>query len=172
MTLKAVVLPAPFGPISPAISPFSTASDTWSSATRPPKVRVTCSTDRIAATGGHDPKPKAAQLTMRRSRAGAERVAAVGVVEGVLQLVAAVQLLELAEGRRRLARERRERCADGRDRAQRAGGARTLRGLDRLLDLLDARLGVARELVQGVLGLLPGVGVGLAEAFEVVRERR
>ena len=48
ITLKAVVLPAPFGPISPAISPRSTESETSSSATTPPKRRVTCSSSSSA----------------------------------------------------------------------------------------------------------------------------
>src|SRR5687768_8887610 len=45
--------------MSPAISLRSTASDTSSRATRPPKVRVTCSTERRGATERHDPKRKA-----------------------------------------------------------------------------------------------------------------
>src|SRR5436305_14560944 len=36
MALKAVVLPAPFGPISPTIEPSATSSETSSSATIPP----------------------------------------------------------------------------------------------------------------------------------------
>src|SRR5512133_2754759 len=46
MTLKAVVLPAPFGPISPTISPGSAVKETASSATIPPKRFVTFSTSR------------------------------------------------------------------------------------------------------------------------------
>ena len=41
--LNNVVLPAPFGPISPKISPVSTANDTSLTATTPPKRRETCS---------------------------------------------------------------------------------------------------------------------------------
>src|SRR5438552_10244409 len=37
MQLKSVVLPAPFGPISPAMRPGATSKDTPSSATMPPK---------------------------------------------------------------------------------------------------------------------------------------
>ena len=37
MTLNAVVLPAPFGPMRPEICPFSTSNDTPSRATMPPK---------------------------------------------------------------------------------------------------------------------------------------
>ena len=48
MTLKAVVLPAPFGPIRPEIWPSSTSNDTPSSATMPPKRRVTSRTSRRA----------------------------------------------------------------------------------------------------------------------------
>ncbi len=41
ITLKQVVLPAPFGPISPRISPRLISKETESSATRPPKRSVT-----------------------------------------------------------------------------------------------------------------------------------
>src|SRR3954454_19431275 len=50
MTLNAVVLPAPFGPISPAISPCFTVSESSSSARMPPKRRLTLSTSS-SATG-------------------------------------------------------------------------------------------------------------------------
>src|SRR5262245_19144753 len=40
-TLTSVVLPAPLGPINPRISPGSTAGETWSSATNPPKRLLT-----------------------------------------------------------------------------------------------------------------------------------
>ena len=46
MTLNAVVLPAPFGPISPTISPASAVKETASSATMPPKRFETLSTSR------------------------------------------------------------------------------------------------------------------------------
>src|SRR4051794_32813442 len=48
ITLNAVVLPAPFGPISPTISPSPTSNETSSSATIPPKRRVTCFTSSSA----------------------------------------------------------------------------------------------------------------------------
>src|SRR5690349_901200 len=48
MTLKHVVLPAPFGPISPRISPFLMSKLTWSRAVRPPKRIVTSSTSSSA----------------------------------------------------------------------------------------------------------------------------
>src|SRR5262245_64772484 len=48
MTLNAVVFPAPFGPIRPAISPSFTVSETSSSATIPPNRRVTLSSSRSA----------------------------------------------------------------------------------------------------------------------------
>src|SRR5919204_1331552 len=41
MRLKTVVLPAPFGPIRPTISPSPTSSETSSTATIPPNRRVT-----------------------------------------------------------------------------------------------------------------------------------
>src|SRR5687768_14072735 len=46
MALNNVVLPAPFGPIRPTISPGSTVRSTASSATSPPKRSVTRSTSR------------------------------------------------------------------------------------------------------------------------------
>src|SRR5579859_4542295 len=46
MTLNVVVLPAPFGPISPAVVPSSTSNETSSSAVMPPKRRVTLRTER------------------------------------------------------------------------------------------------------------------------------
>src|SRR5215211_4449498 len=49
ITLKAVVLPAPFGPISPKIWPRSMAKLTWSRATRPPKRMVRLSSSRIGS---------------------------------------------------------------------------------------------------------------------------
>ena len=48
MTLKSVVLPAPFGPMTPTTSPAATSSETSSSAVRPPKRTVTPSTRRSA----------------------------------------------------------------------------------------------------------------------------
>jgi hypothetical protein len=48
MTLNAVVLPAPFGPMRPDICPCSTSNDTPSRATMPPKRRVTSRTSRRA----------------------------------------------------------------------------------------------------------------------------
>ena len=50
ITLKSVVFPAPFGPISPTISPGSASIETSSSATIPPNCRVTCSTVSKGAT--------------------------------------------------------------------------------------------------------------------------
>jgi hypothetical protein len=38
MTLKAVVLPAPFEPMSPTVSPFATVKFRSAMATSPPKV--------------------------------------------------------------------------------------------------------------------------------------
>src|SRR5438270_7146546 len=45
MTLKIVVLPAPFGPINPVIVPSSTSNETSSSALIPPKRRCTFRTE-------------------------------------------------------------------------------------------------------------------------------
>src|ERR1700680_3492489 len=46
MTLTSVVLPAPLGPMRPWIAPFSTSSDTPSTARTPPKWRWTLSRRR------------------------------------------------------------------------------------------------------------------------------
>src|ERR1700682_6170314 len=46
MTLTNVVLPAPLGPMRPWIAPFSTSSDTPSTACTPPKWRLTSSSRR------------------------------------------------------------------------------------------------------------------------------
>src|SRR6266852_3508731 len=46
--LKHVVLPAPFGPIRPTISPVSTVSSTWLTAAKPPKRFVKL---RVARSG-------------------------------------------------------------------------------------------------------------------------
>ena len=50
MTLNAVVLPAPFGPIRPEICPASTSNETPSRATMPPKRKVISRTDSNVAT--------------------------------------------------------------------------------------------------------------------------
>jgi hypothetical protein len=61
-TLKTVVFPAPFGPISPTISPGCTSNETPSRATTPPNRRVTFSTTRRgAATVGGSYAARAAQ---------------------------------------------------------------------------------------------------------------
>ena len=44
MTLNSVVFPAPFGPMTAAISPSRTLRETWSTATSPPKFTLTPST--------------------------------------------------------------------------------------------------------------------------------
>ena len=50
MTLNAVVLPAPFGPIRPQIWPRATSRETPSSATMPPNRTVTSRTERSACS--------------------------------------------------------------------------------------------------------------------------
>src|SRR6266702_4993990 len=51
MTLKRVVLPAPFGPMMPTISPGAARSETSRTAVSPPKRLVTASSASIAARG-------------------------------------------------------------------------------------------------------------------------
>src|SRR5215469_3958811 len=48
MRLNKVDLPAPFGPITARTSPSSTCIDTWSTATRPPKRRLSSSSSSNA----------------------------------------------------------------------------------------------------------------------------
>src|SRR5258708_12352110 len=47
MRLAAVLLPAPFGPMSPAILPRATVKEQSSTARRPPKVFTRCCTSRM-----------------------------------------------------------------------------------------------------------------------------
>ena len=53
MTLKSVVLPAPFGPINPVMCPASAVRVVWSSARFPPNDNVTARTSSIAVTATH-----------------------------------------------------------------------------------------------------------------------
>src|SRR6516225_6370842 len=52
MTLNSVVLPAPFGPIRPVISPAWARSDTSANAATPPKFTLTCRTSRAHGDPG------------------------------------------------------------------------------------------------------------------------
>ena len=52
MTLNSVVLPAPFGPMSPVTVPAAARSETSESAATPPKWTLTWSTSRAAARSG------------------------------------------------------------------------------------------------------------------------
>src|SRR5438067_84437 len=60
MTLNNVVLPAPFGPITPTTSPGSTDADTSSSAVSPPNRTVTPWTSSRADTRGPYRDPRGA----------------------------------------------------------------------------------------------------------------
>ena len=71
MTLNAVVLPAPFGPISPEICPASTSNDTPSRATMPPKRSVMSLTDSNVATAPE-------RLLARRDRGNRARYGSLG----------------------------------------------------------------------------------------------
>src|SRR5690242_6331789 len=65
MMLNSVVLPAPLGPITPVMLPFSTLKETSSSAVTPPKIWVMPQTssmagaflplEKLAAQVGHQP---------------------------------------------------------------------------------------------------------------------
>src|SRR5580765_8015176 len=81
--LKQVVLPAPFGPIRPTISPLSTLSSTSLTAARPPKNRVSPRVSRSATKSGRrarrrrrrgPPRPELAELPWQRDQtAGQEQ---------------------------------------------------------------------------------------------------
>src|SRR6476619_4628960 len=66
MMENSVVLPAPFGPMSAAIRPASTESETSSRARSPPKRLLTCSTQSNGSATG----------TLRRQCAPARQVSA------------------------------------------------------------------------------------------------
>src|SRR5436190_1354757 len=68
MTLNAVVLPAPFGPISPAISPCFTVSESSSSARIPPKRRLTLSTSSSATGASFSQKVENRHVTTVQPR--------------------------------------------------------------------------------------------------------
>ena len=53
--LKVVLLPEPFGPIRPRISPSATSKETRLTAVKPPKLLVRPSTDSIASPGSRAP---------------------------------------------------------------------------------------------------------------------
>src|SRR5579872_3445702 len=68
MQLKKVDLPAPFGPISPTISPASTASEASASATKPPNA---FETSCVSSSMGHacrDPPPELQQAAGLEAR--------------------------------------------------------------------------------------------------------
>ena len=67
MTLNAVVLPAPFGPIRPEMWPSSTSNETPSSATMPPKRSVTSRTSRGAPSARYPKRASGNTATTGRS---------------------------------------------------------------------------------------------------------
>src|ERR1043166_7917252 len=71
MQLNSVVLPAPFGPMSPTISPGSMASDTSRFASRPPKRLVAASTlsrAAMALSKAQPPGPRQREQAGRTER--------------------------------------------------------------------------------------------------------
>src|ERR1700761_2127825 len=66
ITLIAVVLPEPFGPTSPKISPGTTWKLTPSSAGKPPKRLITFETVRIGLLSGDMPAPPCCQRDKSR----------------------------------------------------------------------------------------------------------
>ena len=82
ITLKQVVLPAPFGPISPVTRPDSATNDAWLTAVTPPNWTTTSSTTRSGSVrmGGHplwlvDASRSASSGSPRDRRAGVGRLA-------------------------------------------------------------------------------------------------
>src|SRR5213593_3145823 len=86
ITLKAVVLPAPFGPISPTIWPLSSSSESPSSARMPPSRRETCSRTR-SATGPPTLRPAAP-----RSKHGSDNARMVELGDGIRRVTFALPL--------------------------------------------------------------------------------
>src|SRR3979409_1365648 len=68
-TLNSVVLPEPFGPIRPTISPSFTAKSTPARATRPPKRQVTPLQASTAPVMAPDPPPEEPLQTASRRMA-------------------------------------------------------------------------------------------------------
>src|SRR3989442_10592480 len=74
MALNAVVLPAPFGPMTLVIDPGRTANDTPSRAVPPPKLTARSLTERVIGAGPVSPEPigggpRKTRLFEARSRA-------------------------------------------------------------------------------------------------------
>ena len=88
-TLKSVVLPAPFGPITPWIWPRSTASETPSSTTMPPKRLTSASTARIGsatAAAIRGDGPRSAPGARSRFEPGRRLELGRGVLDGQITL--------------------------------------------------------------------------------------
>ena len=68
-----VLLPAPFGPMSPTTSPASIARSTWSTATSRPKSLVSPCTAKRGIRSGSRARPPGASRGSRRARAGGRR---------------------------------------------------------------------------------------------------
>src|SRR5262245_19420202 len=149
MTLKAVVLPAPFGPISPETIPLATSKETPSRATIPPKRSVTSRTERSTAR------------SYARSGGGSTARAEPGTP---------------VWNRLRKPRRARDRGADGPDEEQRPGGDEGRRHLARVFLPPDARAEPAVDLFDRVGALRverlgPGVLGDGREGLAVGRHR-
>src|SRR3954470_25022335 len=87
MTSKSVVLPAPFGPMRPTISPLSTPKETSSRTCRPPKRIEMPSTAKYDDSGEASVRSMvsvASVLSVRLSGIGAHRL--FSALEGALEL--------------------------------------------------------------------------------------
>src|SRR5262245_46020679 len=108
MRLKSVVLPAPFGPMIPTISPAPTANDTSVSARKPPNRLLT---ERTSRSGGIGPSrlPVAGSQADQAARKidhddhqqdRVEHLAGGGHLPGVLERQVAEHLADAAEEHR------------------------------------------------------------------------
>ena len=101
--------------------------------------------------------------------AAGQGVAGTRIRERILQLALIVEPLEVGDRRLDLCLHCREGGGHRRDGAGQV--ARAGDPLDRTLDRADILIELRRELVEVVLRLLPGRGVGLAEPLQVGRQR-
>ena len=87
--LKVVLLPEPFGPIRPRISPCSTSNDTRLTAVKPPNLFVSSRTLSMRESAGADTAP----LPLARCQRGEYGLPAGSGITGSIVLIAAGQAI-------------------------------------------------------------------------------
>src|SRR3954452_14797059 len=161
MTLKSVVLPAPFGPRMARRSPYATSKSTSRTASRPPKRRPIPRRRRIgsAASAGAASVNDALARDLRDLRVADPRQASLHAAR------------EVAARRRGLARERAaERLVDARDVTLRLDGELPALRVELLVVDRDDRLAVLVELDRAVRGAQDDLADGLLELLLAARE--